>query len=132
MRRIGTTFLLLCSLTAFVAWALPAGATRVAKTVTITAGKPSEFKYTLSAKTVPLGTVTFKFIDKGALPHDVRICTSNKGGLANSCAGKSTTTISPGASTSINVTFKKAGTYEYVCTLPGHAAAGMKGDLKVT
>ena len=30
------------------------------------------------------------------------------------------------------VTFAKAGTYEYLCTIPGHAAGGMKGLLKVT
>jgi uncharacterized cupredoxin-like copper-binding protein len=29
-------------------------------------------------------------------------------------------------------TFAKPGTYEYLCTVPGHAAAGMKGDLKVS
>ena len=30
------------------------------------------------------------------------------------------------------VTFTKPGNYPYLCTLPGHAAAGMKGVLKVT
>ena len=30
------------------------------------------------------------------------------------------------------VTFTKPGMYPYLCTLPGHAAAGMKGVLKVT
>jgi nitrite reductase (NO-forming) len=40
--------------------------------------------------------------------------------------------ISPGKTTSVTVTFTKKGTYEYLCTVPGHAAAGMKGDLKVT
>jgi uncharacterized cupredoxin-like copper-binding protein len=29
------------------------------------------------------------------------------------------------------VTFSKAGTYPYLCTVPGHAAAGMKGVLRV-
>jgi len=30
------------------------------------------------------------------------------------------------------VTFKSAGSYEYLCTVAGHAAAGQKGILKVT
>jgi uncharacterized cupredoxin-like copper-binding protein len=32
----------------------------------------------------------------------------------------------------LTYTFKTKGTYEFFCTVPGHAAAGMKGDLKVT
>ena len=38
----------------------------------------------------------------------------------------------PIASTALTIKFTKTGTYEYMCTVPGHAAAGMKGDLKVT
>jgi uncharacterized cupredoxin-like copper-binding protein len=29
------------------------------------------------------------------------------------------------------VTIRKAGKYAYMCTLPGHAAGGMKGILTV-
>jgi len=29
------------------------------------------------------------------------------------------------------VTISKAGSYPYLCTVPGHAAAGMKGVLRV-
>jgi hypothetical protein len=32
----------------------------------------------------------------------------------------------------LRVTFKAPGTYEYLCTVPGHAAAGSKGLLTVT
>ena len=32
----------------------------------------------------------------------------------------------------LKYTFKTAGKYEYLCTVPGHAAGGMKGVLKVT
>jgi uncharacterized cupredoxin-like copper-binding protein len=120
---------------AALAWALPAMA-HPAKTsgtsVTVTAGKPSEFSYTLSTKSVSPGSVTFKITDKGALPHTFFVCSSNKGGSANKCAGKGTPQISPGASTTLTISFAKAGSYEYLCTVPGHAAAGMKGDLKVT
>jgi hypothetical protein len=69
---------------------------------------------------------------QGALPHTFYVCSSSKGGSANTCAGKGTAQISPGASATLTINFKTAGSYEYLCTVPGHAAAGMKGDLKVT
>jgi uncharacterized cupredoxin-like copper-binding protein len=78
-----------------------------------------EFKFTLTTKTVRHGKVTFKFANKGRLKHDFKI------------AGKKTPLIGPGKSASLTVTLKR-GTYTYICTVPGHAAAGMKGKLKVT
>ena len=104
-----------------------------ATTITVTAGKPSEFKFTLSPKSVPHGVVTFKVTDKGGLPHDFKICTvASKTAAATTCTGKGTTLTSPGGAATLKVTFKKAGTYEYLCSVTGHAAAGMKGLLKVT
>jgi uncharacterized cupredoxin-like copper-binding protein len=121
-------------LVAILALALPAlaGATTRAKTITVTAGKPSEFRFRLSTKTFKHGAVIFKVRNSGSLPHDFKICASSKGGTANACTGKSTKQLSPGASATLTYTFKTKGTYEYLCTVPGHAAAGMKGDLKVT
>ena len=78
-----------------------------------------EFKFTLTTKTVRHGKVTFKFTNKGRLKHDFKI------------AGKKTPLIGPNRSASITVTLKR-GSYTYICTVPGHAAAGMKGKLKVT
>jgi uncharacterized cupredoxin-like copper-binding protein len=103
-------------------WSVPALAhhSRAAATVTVTAGKPGIFSFTLSTKTVKHGAVTFNVKNAGALPHDFWI------------NAKKTKTLSPGKSTSLTVTFAKAGSYPYKCTIPGHAAAGMKGTLKVT
>ncbi len=118
-----------------LAWALPAAAHPAAArgtTVNVVAGKPSEFGFTLSAKTVPHGTVTFKVTDQGVIPHDFKVCSSPKGGTALTCTGKGTRVISPGGAATLTVTFKTAGTYEYLCTIPAHALAGQKGDLKVT
>ena len=39
--------------------------------------------------------------------------------------------IQPGKSAKLAVTFKKAGKFSYLCTVPGHAAAGMKGVFTV-
>jgi uncharacterized cupredoxin-like copper-binding protein len=108
------------------------GANRKSTTVKVTAGKPGEFRFALSKKVIRHGRVTFRLTNGGAIPHDLKICASPKGRLANSCAGKRTKLIVPGQSTTLTYTFKAKGTYEYLCTVPGHAAAGMKGDLKVT
>jgi uncharacterized cupredoxin-like copper-binding protein len=89
-------------------------------TVKVTAGKPSEFRFTLSTHTVKKGAVTFSVVNKGSIPHDFRI------------NGKTTPLIQAGKSATLKITFKKAGSYPYECTVPGHAAAGMKGVLKVT
>jgi uncharacterized cupredoxin-like copper-binding protein len=117
-------------------WALPAGAqqgTARATVIGVTAGKPSEFGFRLSKKTFPHGTVTFKVTDGGILPHDLKVCASSKGNLAaNTCTGKKIALLTPGTSKSLVITFKTKGTYEYMCTVSGHAAAGMKGLLKVT
>lgn len=90
-----------------------------ATSVNVTAGKPVEFRFTLSKKSVPKGAVTFKVTNRGSTSHDFKI------------NGKKTKTLSAGKSASLPVTFKKAGKYAFLCTLPGHAAAGMKGTLTV-
>jgi uncharacterized cupredoxin-like copper-binding protein len=89
-------------------------------TVAVTAGKPSEFRFTLSKRTVPTGTVTFRVANRGSIAHDFKI------------AGRKTASLASGKSGTLRVTFRKAGKYAFLCTLPGHAAAGMKGTLTVT
>jgi uncharacterized cupredoxin-like copper-binding protein len=113
---------------ALLLWPLEAGARKPAhsatkpkpSTVRVEAGKPSEFAYTVSPKTVPRGTVTFLVVNAGARAHDFTI------------AGKKTAILGPGGSAKLTVTFKKARGYVYFCTIAGHAVAGMKGVLKVT
>ena len=119
--RIG--LLLLVASCAVLAWALPAGAHKTvarATTVTVTVGKPTEFRFTLSLKKVPHGVVTFKVTNKGNLPHDFKI------------AGHKTRLLSPLQTQTLKVTFTKAGKAPYLCTVTGHAAVGMKGTLTVT
>jgi uncharacterized cupredoxin-like copper-binding protein len=103
-----------------------------ATTVTVSAGKPSEFRFTISKKSVKLGAVTFKVTNHGSIPHDFKLCTTARSTLANSCTGKTTAVLQPGKTATLTFTFKKKGTYEYLCTVSGHAAAGMKGSLKLT
>jgi len=95
----------------------PAFAARTHATATIKV-TATEFKFALSPSTVTHGTVTFTVVNKGKLAHDFKI------------AGKATPMIAPGKSAKLTVKLK-AGKYPYLCTVPGHAAAGMKGTLVV-
>jgi len=107
-------------------------ASNAGKTATVTAGKPSEFAFKLSTKTVRLGTVVFTVTNRGAIVHDFKVCTTPKNNsIANTCNGKGSRKLSPGQSVKLRVTFKKKGSYQYLCTVTGHAAAGMKGLLRV-
>jgi uncharacterized cupredoxin-like copper-binding protein len=79
----------------------------------------TEFHFALSTTSAKAGSVTFTLVNKGHISHDFSI------------AGKKTAVISPGKSAKLTVTLKK-GKYPYKCTVPGHAAAGMKGTFTVT
>ena len=109
-----------------------AGHARAAGAISVTTGKPSEFGFKLSAKSVPHGAVTFTITNGGTVPHDFKVCSKPTTTKADKCTGKGTALISPGAKATLKVSFLKAGSYEYLCTVPGHATAGMKGLLKVT
>jgi uncharacterized cupredoxin-like copper-binding protein len=116
MYRFSLTLSVLAVLGVLAAPALGARAHSTATAVTVTA---TEFKFKLSKLTVPHGSVTFTVVNKGKVAHDFKI------------AGKKTALIKPGKSAKLIVTLK-AGKYPYLCTVPGHAAAGMKGTLRVT
>ena len=103
-----------------------------AKSVKVTAGKPSEFAFTLSTKKVALGAVAFSVKNGGSLSHDFEVCSLPMKKAVNSCNGKTTKLLAPGKSVVLRVVFKKKGTYAYLCTVPGHAAAGMKGTFTVS
>ena len=100
----------------YVPLASPNSSAQQATTVTVTM---KEFKFTLSKKIVPHGKVTFKLVNKGSLSHDFKI------------QGKKSAMIGKGKSGTLTVTLTK-GSKPYLCTVPGHSAAGMKGTLKVT
>jgi uncharacterized cupredoxin-like copper-binding protein len=76
-----------------------------------------EFKFALTTKSARHGKITFRFTNRGTLKHDFKI------------AGKKTPLVAPGKSATLTVTLR-AGTYKYICTVPGHAAAGMKGTFR--
>jgi mono/diheme cytochrome c family protein len=102
-------------------------------TVTVTAGKPSELAFKLSkSSNVTPGLVVFKVKNAGKLTHDFKICTRPaKTSAANTCTGKATKRLAAGQSATMTSLNLKKGQYEYLCTVPGHATAGMKGLIGI-
>jgi glucose/arabinose dehydrogenase len=79
----------------------------------------ADFRFTLSRHQVPVGTVKFMVVNRGATVHDFSI------GHAK------TRFLQPGKQQTITVRFAKAGRYAYKCTVGGHAKLGMKGTFVV-
>jgi uncharacterized cupredoxin-like copper-binding protein len=96
------------------AGARPAAQAKTSVTVTGT-----EYKFKLSRKSAPHGTVVFKFVNKGVLKHDFSI------------AGKKTPIIKHGKTATLTVTLKK-GKHPFKCTVDSHARFGMKGTFTST
>jgi plastocyanin len=71
-------------------------------------------------KSVPHGRIKFIVKNIGNLPHNF---VSNK---------QQTAVLAHNKSQTITITYSKKGNYGYLCSITGHAAAGMKGKLKVT
>ena len=64
--------------------------------------------------------MVFRVTNVGKVGHDFEI------------KGRKTKVLSPGKSATLRVTFLRKGHYPYKCTVPGHAAAGMKGVFTIT
>ncbi len=104
------------SAVANAATAQKASATTASTTISVSA---IEYKFKLSATSLKKpGSVTFKIKNAGHVAHDFKI------------DSKTSKMVEPGQSTTLTVTLKK-GSYPYLCTVPGHAALGMKGTFKV-
>jgi uncharacterized cupredoxin-like copper-binding protein len=113
MRR--SIFLAVPALLAAAAIALPITIAGSATSISVI-GK--EYRFSLSPSSARAGSVTFRFTNRGKLKHDFKI------------AGKQTKIIGKGKTTTLTVKLKR-GSYKYICTIPGHAAQGMKGTLRV-
>jgi uncharacterized cupredoxin-like copper-binding protein len=116
--------------------AMPVSSQKVKATViSVTAGKPSELAFKLSKSSmVPAGTVTFKVTNLGVAFHNFKLCTipvASAVGAKNACIGKATPVLKHGKSATFTVKLSMAGKYEFLCSVVGHAAAGMKGLLGV-
>ena len=125
MKQLTIRSVLALAAVAVAAFALiPLAGARTDRQTTATATtvqvKGGEFFFRLSTKSVSKpGAVTFVFKNTGHVLHDFKI------------NGKHTPLIQPGKTATLVVTFKKKAKYPYLCTVPGHAEAGMKGVFTV-
>ena len=74
----------------------------------------------MCTKRAPAGKVKFVVTNVSSIRHDFKI------------AGKKTPILGKGKTAAITVSLAKGKKYTYVCTVPGHAAAGMKGTFTAT
>ncbi len=79
-----------------------------------------DFAFAFDTSTVPPGTVTFAITNQGPSPHNLEFTSINK----------VSETINAGQTTKFTVDFQ-AGTYPFICNIPGHEQLGMKGTLTV-
>jgi glucose/arabinose dehydrogenase len=78
-----------------------------------------DYRFVLSRAKVPVGSVRFALVNRGATAHDFQI------------AGHRSRILQPGQKQTLTVTFAHASRQAYLCTIPGHAALGMTGVLTI-
>ena len=101
----------------------PAATSAPASAIPIAASPSGGLMFNTKKLSAPAGKDTFVFTNKSPLPHNFTIMKGSK-------VIGATPTFAKGVKDLV-VTLP-AGTYVFECTVPGHAAAGMKGTLTVT
>jgi uncharacterized cupredoxin-like copper-binding protein len=106
--------------------------------VTLSFSGLDEFRYDPESASAPTGAqVTVNFSNAGALEHDwmlvaegtdVNTVTAENALMPEAHSG----VLPPGESNSFTFTAPAPGTYQYICTVAGHAPAGMVGTFTVT
>ena len=93
------------------------------QTVKVAADPSGQLHYTTTTLSAKAGKATFDFTNESPLSHDLTI--EDKSG-----AKLGATPVFTGGSKSFTITLQP-GTYKFLCTVPGHAQAGMQGTLMV-
>ncbi len=92
-----------------------------------------DYAIAIDNSSVPAGSVTFKISNQGPTPHNVGVTKqsdSSKGGGVTGPVIKDSDTIDQGKTTSVTMDLQP-GTYNVVCTVPGHVQLGMIVQLTV-
>jgi len=103
----------------------PNGSGSRAGTATILLG---DFQFSPNRIDARVGVpLTVQLTNRGTERHDLNFQSLHMPGLAGV-----ESILEPGETRTITLTFDQAGTHTFICTLPGHAAAGMTGAAYVT
>jgi uncharacterized cupredoxin-like copper-binding protein len=86
--------------------------------------KAGELYFEPKSVTAPAGPLTFEVSNEGAIEHNFVLEQPAKGVIAQ------VPVIAPGATERVTASVAP-GTYRIVCSLPGHAEAGMVAELTV-
>ncbi len=86
------------------------------------AASPTDLAYDKTSLTSKPGKVTIDFDNPAALEHDVAIEQDGKEIAASETLAEGKTSVTADLA---------PGTYTFLCTVPGHAEAGMEGTLTV-
>lgn len=86
------------------------------------AAAPTELAFDKTSLTSKPGKVTIDFKNPSAIEHDVAIEKDGKKVATSALIKESSTSVSASLA---------PGTYTFLCTVPGHAEAGMEGTLVV-
>ncbi len=100
---------------------VPAESSTVATTLKL-AADPTQIAFDTTKLSAKAGEVTIDFDNPSALEHDVAIEQSGKQIAISETIAKGKTSVSADL---------QPGTYTFLCTVPGHAEAGMEGTLTV-
>jgi plastocyanin len=100
----------------------PAAATGKEATTLKLAASADEIAYDTTELTASAGEVTIEFTNPSALEHDVAIQKDGAEIAKTETISESEESVS---------TQLEAGEYTFLCTVPGHAEAGMQGTLTV-
>jgi uncharacterized cupredoxin-like copper-binding protein len=88
----------------------------------------TEFAFELSTDEVGPGVVIFRLRNDGQLGHDLAI---EGPGVEEAAGGEpKTPVIDPGQTADLEIRLAE-GTYDLICTVPGHRDAGMEVELEV-
>jgi plastocyanin len=86
------------------------------------AADPSKLAFDTTTLTSKPGKVTIDFSNPATLEHDVAIEQNGKQIAVSETIGKGKTSVTADLA---------PGTYTFLCTVPGHAEAGMEGTLEI-
>lgn len=128
MKRIGCLALVVLSVVAFAVLARAAGDFRGGPQASASEIVLEDMRFVPNRIDAQVGVpLRVQLINRGTVRHDLNFQSLHMPGLEGVEA-----ILNPGETRTITLTFDQAGTHPFICTLPGHAAAGMTGAAFVS